>query len=61
MYHAQIGSTDWPSTAAVLEEIEGSLGELGMACDRFGLTLSRAMSVPDVASAAACTRRPARS
>ena len=47
MYHTQIGSTDWPSTAAVLEELEGSLAELGMACDRFGLTLSRAMSVPD--------------
>jgi methylmalonyl-CoA mutase cobalamin-binding subunit len=47
MYHCQIGSTDWPATAAVLEEIEGSLGERGMACDRFGLTLSRAMSVAD--------------
>ena len=35
MYHCQIGSTDWPSTAAVLEEIEGSLAERGMACDRF--------------------------
>ena len=23
MYHTQIGSTDWASTAAVLEEIEG--------------------------------------
>ncbi|MDX6378196.1 MAG: hypothetical protein QOE98_2499, partial [Gaiellaceae bacterium] len=47
MYHTQIGSTDWAATAAVLGEIEGSLGELGMSCDRFGLTLSRSMSVPE--------------
>ena len=47
MYHTQIGSTDWEATAAALGEIEGSLAELGMACDRFGLTLSRAMSVPE--------------
>jgi methylmalonyl-CoA mutase cobalamin-binding domain/chain len=45
-YHAQVGSTDWPATAAVLTEIEASLAERGAAaCDRFGLTLSRAMSV----------------
>ncbi len=47
MYHTQIGSTDWAATAAVLAEIEGSLSELGMACDRFGLTLSRSMSVAE--------------
>src|SRR5258705_8596793 len=47
MYHTQIGSTDWAATAAVLEEIEGRLAELGMACDRFGLTLSRSMSVAE--------------
>lgn len=47
MYHTQIGSTDWAATAAVLVEIEGSLAELGMSCDRFGLTLSRSMSVPE--------------
>jgi methylmalonyl-CoA mutase cobalamin-binding subunit len=46
-YHAQIGSTDWPATAVVLAEIEGRLAEHGMACDRFGLTLSRAMSVAE--------------
>ena len=31
MYHVQIGSTDWAATAAVLDEIEGSLAEHGMA------------------------------
>jgi methylmalonyl-CoA mutase cobalamin-binding domain/chain len=45
MYHAQIGSTDWAATAGVLREIEDGLAEHGHACDRFGLTLSRAMSV----------------
>ena len=44
-YHAHVGSTDWPATARALQEIEAGLAERGLACDRFGLTLSRAMSV----------------
>ena len=44
-YHAHVGSTDWPATARALAEIEAGLAERGLACDRFGLTLSRAMSV----------------
>ena len=44
-YHAHVGSTDWPTTAAALREIEAGLAERGQVCDRFGLTLSRAMSV----------------
>ena len=44
-YHAHVGSTDWPATARALREIEAGLAERGLACDRFGLTLSRAMSV----------------
>ncbi len=50
-YHAQVGSTDWPATAAVLREIESGLAEHGHRCDRFGLTLSRAMSVDEDARA----------
>ena len=46
-YHAHVGSTDWPATARALQEIEAGLAEQGLACDRFGLTLSRAMSVPE--------------
>ena len=46
-YHAHVGSTDWPATARALQEIEVGLAEHGLACDRFGLTLSRAMSVPE--------------
>ena len=46
-YHAHVGSTDWPTTAAALREIEAGLAERGQACDRFGLTLSRAMSVDE--------------
>ena len=46
-YHAHVGSTDWPATARALQEIEAGLAEHGLACDRFGLTLSRAMSVPE--------------
>jgi methylmalonyl-CoA mutase cobalamin-binding subunit len=46
-YHAHVGSTDWPATARALVEIEAGLAERGLACDRFGLTLSRAMSVPE--------------
>lgn len=46
-YHAHVGSTDWPATARALQEIEAGLAERGLACDRFGLTLSRAMSVPE--------------
>ena len=44
-YHAHVGSTDWPTTAAALAEIEAGLAEHSQVCDRFGLTLSRAMSV----------------
>ena len=44
-FHAHVGSTDWPATAQALREIEAGLAERGLACDRFGLTLSRAMSV----------------
>lgn len=48
-YHAHVGSTDWPSTAAALREVEAGLAEHGEVCDRFGLTLSRAMSVDEAA------------
>ncbi|SER39708.1 cobalamin B12-binding domain-containing protein [Microlunatus flavus] len=46
-YHAHVGSTDWSTTAAALREIEAGLAEDGEVCDRFGLTLSRAMSVDE--------------
>jgi methylmalonyl-CoA mutase cobalamin-binding subunit len=46
-YHAHVGSTDWPTTAAALREVEAGLAERGQVCDRFGLTLSRAMSVDE--------------
>ena len=46
-FHAHVGSTDWPATARALQEIEAGLAERGLACDRFGLTLSRAMSVTE--------------
>ena len=48
-FHAHVGSTDWPTTAAALREIEAGLAERGEVCDRFGLTLSRAMSVQESA------------
>jgi len=48
-FHAHVGSTDWPTTAAALREIEAGLAERGAVCDRFGLTLSRAMSVQESA------------
>ncbi len=51
-YHAHVGSTDWPSTAAALRDIEAGLAEHGWACDRFGLTLSRSMSFEEDARAA---------
>ena len=41
-YHAHLGLSDWPATASALDEIVAGLGEL----DRFGLCLSRSMSLP---------------
>ena len=41
-YHAHLGLRDWPATATALDEIVAGLGEL----DRFGLCLSRSMSLP---------------
>src|SRR4051794_14228569 len=40
-WHAHIGLSDWASTSAALEEIAGAV-----ALDRFGLCLSRSMSLP---------------
>jgi methylmalonyl-CoA mutase cobalamin-binding domain/chain len=45
-YHAHLGLSDWPATAAALEAIVAGLGERGEALDRFGLCLSRSMSLP---------------
>ena len=42
-YHAHIGLSDWSATAAALDEIVARLGAL----DRFGLCLSRSMSLPE--------------
>ena len=42
MFHAHLGLSDWPATAIALDEIVAGLGEL----DRFGLCLSRSMSLP---------------
>ncbi len=41
-WHAHLGLSDWSATAAALDEIVGALGAL----DRFGLCLSRSMSLP---------------
>ena len=41
-YHAHLGLSDWPATASALDEIVAGLGAL----DRFGLCLSRSMSLP---------------
>jgi hypothetical protein len=46
-YHAHLGLTDWPRTAAALDAIVGGLAEHGHALDRFGLCLSRSMSLPE--------------
>ena len=43
-WHAHIGLSDWPATAAALDEIVAGLGEHRL--DRFGLCLSRSMGVP---------------
>jgi methylmalonyl-CoA mutase cobalamin-binding domain/chain len=43
-YHAHLGLSDWAATATALDEIVGGLGEHTL--DRFGLCLSRSMSVP---------------
>jgi methylmalonyl-CoA mutase cobalamin-binding subunit len=45
-YHAHLGLTDWPRTAVALDEIAGGLAEHGHTLDRFGLCLSRSMSLP---------------
>jgi methylmalonyl-CoA mutase cobalamin-binding domain/chain len=41
-YHAHLGLSDWGATAGALDEIVAELGAL----DRFGLCLSRSMSLP---------------
>lgn len=46
-YHAHIGLSDWDATEAALDRIVAGLGEYDHTLDRFGLCLSRAMSLPD--------------
>jgi methylmalonyl-CoA mutase cobalamin-binding domain/chain len=45
-YHAHLGLSDWPATARALEEITQGLAAHGHTLDRFGLCLSRSMSLP---------------
>jgi methylmalonyl-CoA mutase cobalamin-binding domain/chain len=45
-YHAHLGLSDWPATARALDRITGGLAEHGHTLDRFGLCLSRSMSLP---------------
>ena len=43
-YHAHLGLSDWAATSTALDELVEGLGEHTL--DRFGLCLSRSMSVP---------------
>jgi methylmalonyl-CoA mutase cobalamin-binding domain/chain len=45
-YHAHLGLSDWPATAGALREVVAGLAEHGETLDRFGLCLSRSMSLP---------------
>jgi methylmalonyl-CoA mutase cobalamin-binding domain/chain len=45
-YHAHLGLSDWPATARALDEITAGLAGHGHTLDRFGLCLSRSMSLP---------------
>jgi methylmalonyl-CoA mutase cobalamin-binding domain/chain len=45
-YHAHLGLSDWCSTATALDEIVAGLRAHGHELDRFGLCLSRSMSLP---------------
>src|SRR5690348_10901567 len=45
-YHAHLGLSDWPATARALDEIVAGLAGRGETLDRFGLCLSRSMSLP---------------
>ena len=46
-YHAHLGLSDWDATATALTEITAGLDEQGHRLDRFGLCLSRSMSLPE--------------
>jgi len=52
-YHMHLGLSDWPSTQRALAEVAGGLAEHGHRVDRFGLCLSRSMSLPEDRRAAA--------
>lgn len=52
-YHGHLGLSDWPATAAALDEIVAGLAAHGHRLDRFGLCLSRSMSLPAGARAGA--------
>jgi methylmalonyl-CoA mutase cobalamin-binding domain/chain len=45
-YHAHLGLSDWPATERALDEIVAGLAVRGETLDRFGLCLSRSMSLP---------------
>jgi methylmalonyl-CoA mutase cobalamin-binding subunit len=44
-YHFQVGHSTWSQTEQVLREVEAGLAAHGLACDRFGVSLDRAMGV----------------
>jgi methylmalonyl-CoA mutase cobalamin-binding subunit len=46
-YHMHLGLSDWPATELALAEVADGLAEHGHAVDRFGLCLSRSMSLPE--------------
>ncbi len=46
-YHAHLGLSDWDATATALAEVTAGLDEKGHRLDRFGLCLSRSMSLPE--------------
>lgn len=52
-YHMHLGLSDWPATRAALDDVVAGLAAHGHAVDRFGLCLSRSMSLPEAARAAA--------
>jgi hypothetical protein len=45
-WHAHIGLSDWSATEVALDLVTAGLAEHGHELDRFGLCLSRAMSLP---------------
>jgi hypothetical protein len=52
-YHMHLGLSDWPATRAALDEVVAGLADHGHEVHRYGLCLSRSMSLPEAERAAA--------